>query len=109
MLIVTNATGSRYYESIEFNVSTGQTNYDVASNQATFGTIFGEGKVVPSPAREMILRTDQTITVKLNSSSNHSITVTAGDSPFSYQGEVSNVYITNASGSTASIKLLLLP
>lgn len=98
---------SPYYSSIEFTVATGQTNSDVLANNATFDDQFGAG-LFNGFANKMVLRTDQTITVRVNSTSNHAITVTSTDSPFTLAGvEINNVYITNASGSTANVKILL--
>ena len=91
------------YDSAELAVSNGISDYDVATNQSDLWDD------VPSPVFVSI-RTDQTITVKFNSSSNKSITITAADSPFTLDGllTVSNIYISNNSGSTANIKILLI-
>lgn len=89
------------YDSAEFTVLTGSSDYDVDANVANaFSNI--------AIARHIIIRTDQTITLKFNSASNHSITIASSDSPFVMATlEVSNVYISNASGSTANVKLIL--
>lgn len=109
MKVSTNQYALPYYESIEFNLSTGQTDYNVASNQATFLEVFGPTKVVQKHPTNLIIRTNQTITVKFNSASNHAITVTSTDSPLEVSGlEVQNVFLTNSSGSTAAIKILVL-
>jgi len=93
------------YDNSEFSLATGQTDYDVATNQT-----YAWNNV--TVAKYMTIRTDQTITIKLNSDSNDAITVTSSDSPyvFDYEKlglEITNVYITNASGSTAAIKIFL--
>jgi hypothetical protein len=100
------------YESIEFNLSTGQTDYDLAVNQATFLTVFGpevtsgdthNGRYPTS----VLIRTNATISVKLNSTTGQSITIASTDSPFSIVGVLlSDLFITNNSGSMAAIKLL---
>jgi hypothetical protein len=93
-----------YYENIEFNLSNGQTDYDLDANQADFKSNFG------SPVRDyphyLEVRTDQEISLKFNSASNHSITVSSTDSPVEVKNlEIRNVYLTNNSGSTAAVKL----
>lgn len=89
------------YENHEFTLATGQTNYDVGTSvSGAFDTI--------TTARYFKIRTDQTITIKLNSTSNDSITITSSDSPYTIDTlEITNVYITNASGSTANIKIYI--
>lgn len=89
------------YESVEFAVTTGTTDYDVDTQQATF-------KAVVANPYYLELGTDQQISIKFNSTSNHAITVKATDSirVFDRQ-EIRNIYITNASGSTANIRMYL--
>jgi len=95
------------YSNIEFSVTNGQTNYDVLANNATFDDQFA-ATLPEFFANKMVLRTDQTITVRVNSATNDAITVTSTDSPFTLAGvEINNVYITNASGNTAAVKILL--
>lgn len=95
-----------HYESKEFTVSTGQTNYDVKSN------VTGAFTVVRS-THGFIIRTDQDITIKLNDSANDAITVTAAEGQLVIDAtmrlEVTNIFITNASGSTANVKAILIP
>mgnify|MGYP003395388456 FL=1 len=99
---------TQYYENIEFNVTTGTTNYDVASNQTTFLSNFGVNNVEGRMPSRLYIRTNNTISVKLNATTNHAITITSTDSPFQIEGvEYTNVYITNNSGSTAAVKLLV--
>jgi len=98
---------SPLYDSAEFQVANGTTDYDVASNQTnTFG---GADSSVGKPVYFISLRSDQTVTVKLNSTSNDAITITSTSSPLELDEviEVSNIYITNNSGSAANIRLLL--
>lgn len=108
MRIATTDYAIPYYESIEFNLSTGQTNYDLDSSQATFLSSFGPGSVVDKHPTQMTLRTDQSITVKLNSTSNHAITVSPTEVLELSGLEIQNVYLTNSSGNTAAIKILFL-
>lgn len=94
------------YENIEFNVTTGQTAYNLASNQATFlGRAFGiNDQPLPTQVR---ISTNYTITVKLNTTDDHAITVTSTESPFYIKGvQIKNMFIANSSGNTAAVKLL---
>lgn len=109
MILATNQYASPYYESIEFSLATGSTDYDLDANQATFLSVFGPDNVYDKHPTEIIIRTDQTISVKFNDTGNHAITITPTDSPLSWRGEVRNIYITNSSGSTAAIKIIALP
>lgn len=97
-----------YYESIEFTLDNGQTDYDLDAEQATFLSVFNQEDhqlegVFPT---KMVLRTDKTISFKMNSTSSHAITVASTDSPWEEDGiQIKNVYLTNASGSDAAVKL----
>lgn len=92
------------YDSAEFNLSTGQTDYDVAANvTGAFSNI--------KNAHSIIIRTNKTISIKLNSDANASITITVAEGSLTIDRkmgfEITNVFITNASGLTAAIKILL--
>jgi len=94
------------YDNSEFNLATAQTDYDEGTNESD---AFNNATV----AKYISIRTDQTITVKLNATTNDAITITSSDSPmtFKYEDlglEVRAIYISNASGSTAAIKILLV-
>ncbi len=104
-MLNTNEYEVAYYESIEFNLSDGQTDYDLDSNQSTFLSVFGATSNFGLP-NKMDFRTNYPVSIKINSTSNHAITITENDSPFLWYGEIRNVYITNASGSTAAIKII---
>ena len=102
----TNTKISPYYESIEFNLATATTDYDLDAQQSGFLSVFGPGNIHEVFPTQVQIRTDQTISIKLNSTSNQSITIAATDSPFTIKGiEIVNLFISNASGSTAAIKL----
>lgn len=88
---------SSKYESKEFTVATATTDYDVK----TWESAFTEHKHFAY----CVIRTDQTISVKFNDTDNDSITITSSDSPKAFNLAISNVYITNASGSLANIKI----
>lgn len=94
------------YENIEFNLTTGQTDYDLAINQATFLSVFGPTNVARDFPTWCEIRTNFTISVKVNSTSNHSITISSTDTPFVINGlKISDLFFTNSSGSTAAIKV----
>lgn len=104
----TNNEMHPYYENIEFNVATATTDYDVDAQQPTFLVNFGPLNVVNEYPTSVGIRTNQTISVKLNGTSNHAITIASTDSPFVIKGvKITNIFITNNSGSTAAIKLFL--
>lgn len=101
---------SPYYENIEFTLNTGQSDYDLDSNQATFLAIFNQDATVGIGRYPtyVSIRTDQTISFKVNSTSNHSITVASTDSPFVIDGvEIRNLYLSNSSGTNAAVKIFL--
>lgn len=106
MIRLIQSNAGPYYESIEFNLATASTDYDLDAQQSTFLSVFGPGNVVDKHPSHMVLRTNQTISVKINASTNHSITIASTDSPFEYFGEIRNLFITNTSGNTAAIKIL---
>lgn len=86
-----------------FTVADSTTDYDLSAQQATaFANI--------EKAHTAVIWTDQDITVKLNATTNPGITIPATESPFEFRDliEVTNIYITNASGSTANIKVMLI-
>lgn len=89
------------YESIEFNLANGQTDYDLSVQQITAFITLGVWTSV-------FIRTDKDISIKLNSSSNHTISIREYESPFHLRTEIeiTNIYLTNNSGATAAIKLL---
>ena len=92
------------YDSAEFNLITAQTDYDVAANvTGAFSNI--------KNAHSIIIRTNKTISIKLNSDTNASITITIGEGSLTIDRkmgfEITNVFITNISGLTAAIKILL--
>ena len=101
--VTTTGEQGSSYDNAEFTVLTGVTNYDVKATQAALWSNVANPRVVS-------IRTDKTITVKFNSTSNAGITVTSNDSPFetSYL-TVNEIYITNTvTGSTASVKILMM-
>ena len=92
---------NQLYDSVEFTLATGITNYDLDAQQAAaFANI--------PTWMSCTIRTDKALTIRLNSATNPVITVNEYESPFHLKLdiEITNIYITNASGATASIKIL---
>ena len=95
-------THSWYYDSCEFELPDSSSDYDVATNQST--TAFSNVGV----ATDVTIRTDRTIGFKINSASNATITITSTEGSLNYSAiRTSNLFITNNSGATASIKILM--
>jgi hypothetical protein len=98
-------TRNTVYDAVSTTVATGQTNRDMKANESSLWKAF-------SDARFMRITTDQTITIRLNSTSNPGIIMTSSESPRKFVRDeegmvITNVYITNASGSVANIKMEL--
>lgn len=93
------------YDAVSTTVATGQTNRDMKLNNATlFANV--------DQARFVRITTDQTVTIRFNSTTNPWIIMTASESPrkFTRAEEgivVTNIYVTNASWSTANMKFEL--
>jgi len=93
------------YDAASTTVATGQINRDMKANNATlFANV--------DKARFVRITTDQVVTIRFNSTSNPAIIMTASESPRkltrSEEGLiVENIYVTNASGSTANMKFEL--
>lgn len=98
--ILTQAKLGEVYDSIEFNLTTGQTDYDVGANESTAFVNLAYYTTIN-------IRTNQNLTIRLNSATGPVITVTSSR-PFELDDlmKITNIYITNASGSTTAIKIL---
>lgn len=96
-------TGADEYDAPSFTVNNGVTDYDV---RGTVVTSFVNVNICTC----LSIRTDQTITVKLNATTNAAIEVHSGDSPFIIPSgfPISQIYITNASGFAAAVRLFML-
>ncbi len=100
--LVQNVTMGETYEAATFNVSTGTTDYDVDAQQSA---LFNDRTY----ANYINIRTDQVITVKFNSTDNASITIETTDSPYIVDFlETHAIFISNSSGNTASVQVLLV-
>ena len=97
-----------YYESVEFTVNNGESDYNVDTQQSGFRSKFGSAGVVGEDPSRIVIRTNNTITVKINETTSDAITIASTDSPFVLEGiQIWNLYISNASGSNAAVKLLV--
>jgi len=92
---------NQLYDSVEFNLANGQSDYDLDAGQAA---AFANLSIWTS----VFIRTNKDISIKLNSASNPVISIREYESPFHLRTEieVSNIFFTNASGQSAAIKLL---
>lgn len=92
------------YDYATFVLADGQTDYDVKANQAA---LFNN---IPDANVQYIWST-YNISFKFNRTANPAIPLDVGngESPFEGKGFVmcNNIYLTNASGSDATIKILL--
>lgn len=94
--------GSDVYDSGALTVANEQTAFDAKADAGT--DLFVK---VPK-AYYCEIRTNYAITVKLNSTSNGPIEIAAADSPYIIDHiAVENIYIANASGSAATVKIVL--
>jgi hypothetical protein len=93
------------YDAVSTTVATGQTNRDMkANNSALFNNV--------SEANYCSITTDQTVTIRFNDTTMPGIVMTATESPKVWkraeQGlKITNIYVTNSSGSTANMKIEL--
>lgn len=95
-----------YYENIEFTLSNGASEYNLDTQQSGFLSKFGPTNVVGRFPTSVQIRTNFTISVKLNATTNDAVTITSTDSPYSIEGvEISNMFLSNSSGSDAAVKL----
>jgi hypothetical protein len=86
-----------------FAVANATTDYDLKTQQSSAFKNLCKAWLI-------IIWTDNDISIKFNSTDNPSIAVPADQSPFEFRNiiEVSNIYISNVSGSTANIKVMLV-
>lgn len=89
------------YDFHSFTVAHGQTDRNIRSNESS---LWNKVKVY----RRVELRVDGLVTIKLNKTANPGITVDLIDSPYviPFDIEITNLFISNSSGSTVTIKLM---
>ena len=97
---VGKAQAKELYESIEFTLSDGQSDYDLDSQQTTF-------RANLKPCHYVEIYSTQNITIKFNATTNHSITVRANSREVFDRQIANNIYLTNSSGSDSTINLYL--
>jgi len=96
------------YDRKKFTLATGQTDYSVSTNIAE---LFDNIKV----ARQVVIKSDVTITFKFNNDDLPSFEIVVSssvdESPFQLPRDfldVTDIFITNASGSTANLDIMLV-
>lgn len=94
------------YDSVEFTLATGQSDYNIAVNESlSFKNV--------KYAHCLMIRTNQTISIKLNSASNSDITIDISEGSLVITRdtaiEITNIFVTNNSGASAAVKILLFP
>jgi len=101
-VIINNPNGKAQvcpkYESIEFTLNTGETDYDLASNQATF-------KAVVDNPQYVRISTTQNISIKFNATTNHAISLNANTSTEFDRQIFDNMYLSNSSGSGSTVRV----
>ena len=96
------------YDAKKFTLATASTNYDVRTNVAE---LFDNIKT----ATRVVIKSDQTLTIRFNNVNLPTFEmVVAGnvnESPFQLPDnfiDVTDIFITNASGSTANIEIIMV-
>lgn len=103
-LVLQNPNGrdqtSNLYESIEFTLNTGQTDYNLDTQQSTYKANIAEAHYVE-------IYTSETIKIKFNDTNNHAITVLADTMRVFDRQVFNNIFLTNSSGSNSSVYLYI--
>lgn len=97
-----NLNLSEAYDYVEFTLTDGQTNYDCKTNQASlFHNIPYAGIVV--------IETSVNISVKFNATTMPAVKLDAGASPMELVRKlnIKNIFLTNSSGSSSTIRIWL--
>lgn len=92
------------YDYAKFTLVTGSTNYDVKANQSKLFLY------VPF-ACKFIIDSNQNLTMRFNRTAYEGIDLNIGDCPSEYIDKlnISNLFLSNSSGSTATIRIWLMP
>lgn len=91
------------YDSTEFTLPLNSSLYDVKANQASF---LANAKIANAAWVAWVLRivTDQTITLRLNKTTNPAITITSSESPYIIEDvAVSNIFLSNSTAANLKI------
>lgn len=91
------------YDYAVFTIPTATTDYDLKANVAA---LFNNIK----NAKGIVIKLDQNISIKLNNTALPAIPCTISQAPFEFLNKkiIRNAYITNNSGSTVNIEVLLV-
>jgi len=105
-----NTVTDVYYENVEISFATAQADIALSGLATTFKSKFFNTAADPDLASSVVIRTSQTIGIRLNKSTNDLITISSTDGPYEISGiKVNEIYLTNNSGSTAAIRLFFQP
>jgi len=98
--VATAGLASRDYEAKTLTVANGATDYNCKTTGAMFANL--------ATSYYTEIRTSHAITVKINSTDNAGIDVLAADSPYIIDwAQVENLFISNASGNAATVKIVI--
>lgn len=91
------------YDFVEFTLTNGQTNYNVKTNQTSLFLNIPE-------AGKCIIESNKNITVRFNNTAFPAVKLDAGESPMELIEKIiiRNIFMTNASGSDATIRVWLM-
>lgn len=99
-VIATAGIASRNYDAKTLTVANEAVDYNCKTTGAMFAAL--------DTALYTEIRTNQPITVKINSTSNAAIDILAADSPYIIDwAQVENLFISNASGNAATVKIVI--
>ena len=93
-----NAQTKDAYDSVEFTLTNGASDYDLDAQQATFKANVAEPMYVE-------IYTTQDISVKFNATTNHAVTINANTTRSFDRQIARNIYLTNASGSNSTVRV----
>lgn len=100
----------RYYDNVEINVLSNNTAQQLSTLGTTFRHYLNSVNNSQEDPTSVVIRTSQTISVQLNSTSADKITVNSTDSPYEISGvKITDMWITNNSGATAAVRLFFQP
>ena len=102
--------GGTVYDSATFAIPDGVTNYNIKTDLSTYKT---EGNVFVNTLKHGAyiteIRTDNDITLRFNATTNDPYSLEAAESPkvIPSHMRVDNIFITNSSGATATVRIFL--
>lgn len=99
------------YKTLQLAQATGSTDtaYSVSTAYSAAGEVVTASSTLLVYAGFMKIKSDQAITLKLNSASNDPINIVSADGYVTIEDmQIQKIFISNASGSTANIKIWFL-